>query len=212
MKFAILIDGGFAKAKLGSVEEPVQAQDFKVLVDDIRSHALFKAGYLHRVYYYDAPPFTQTKQGPLGGPKRIFGKDPLTKHNIQLLRDLKTLNHFALRMGEVRFRGWELDSGKLVGQRGEFQVTAADFIPSLEQKGVDIRIGLDIASMALKKQVDMLVLVSGDSDFVPPMKFARREGLQFAIVTLGHSVHPAMLEHADFSLDIQIPRQKSANP
>lgn len=49
----------------------------------------------------------------------------------------------------------------------------------------------------------MLVLVTGDADFVPPMKFARREGVQFAIVTLGHPVHPDLREHADFSLELE---------
>jgi len=34
----------------------------------------------------------------------------------------------------------------------------------LRQKGVDMRIGLDIASMTLKCQVDTIVLVTGDSD------------------------------------------------
>ena len=52
-----------------------------------------------------------------------------------------------------------------------------------------MRTGLDIASLTLKKQVNMLVLVTGDADFVPPMKFARREGVQFVLVALGHSVH-----------------------
>ncbi len=67
-----------------------------------------------------------------------------------------------------------------------------------------MRIGLDIASLTLKKQVDVLVLVSGDADFVPPMKFARREGVQFAVVTFGHKVHADLLEHADFALDIDL--------
>ena len=39
-----------------------------------------------------------------------------------------------------------------------------------------MRVGLDIASLTLKKQVEVIVLVTGDSDFVPAMKFARREG------------------------------------
>ena len=38
------------------------------------------------------------------------------------------------------------------------------------QKGVDIRIGLDIARIAVKHIVDIIVLVTGDSDFVPVMK------------------------------------------
>ena len=46
------------------------------------------------------------------------------------------------------------------------------------QKGVDMRIGLDIASMAFKRQVDQIVLIAGDSDFVPAAKLARREGIE----------------------------------
>ena len=50
----------------------------------------------------------------------------------------------------------------------------------------------------------MLVLVAGDSDFVPAMKFARREGVQLYLVTLGHAVRDAMLEHSDLVLDLPI--------
>lgn len=46
------------------------------------------------------------------------------------------------------------------------------------QKGVDIRTGLDIARIAVKRIVDIIVLVTGDSDFVPVMKFARTEGIK----------------------------------
>lgn len=38
-----------------------------------------------------------------------------------------------------------------------------------------MRIGLDIASLTLKKQVATLVLVTGDSDFVPPIVLVQRE-------------------------------------
>lgn len=200
--FAILIDAGFAKSKLGTPESPVNAHDFQQLVEQIQSHHLLRDKYLYRVYYYDAPPFSKTKNRPLNGGPHTFASDPLTIHNKRLLQELKTLEYFALRMGEVRFRGWELDQKRLPNEQVEHQITADDFRPSLQQKGVDMRIGLDIASLALKKQVDMLVLVTGDADFVPPMKFARREGVQFVVVTLGHSVHQDLLEHADFSLKL----------
>ena len=45
-------------------------------------------------------------------------------------------------------------------------------------------------------------LEEGDSDFVPAMKFARREGAQIFLVTLGHSVREEMLEHADLRLEL----------
>ena len=34
----------------------------------------------------------------------------------------------------------------------------------MRQKGVDLKIGIDIASLAYKKLVDQIVLISGDSD------------------------------------------------
>ena len=42
----------------------------------------------------------------------------------------------------------------------------------MRQKGVDIKIGTDITSMALKRAVDKIILVPGDSDLVPAAKQA----------------------------------------
>ena len=55
-------------------------------------------------------------------------------------------------------------------------LTDEDFAPGFRQKAVDMRIGIDIASLTLKKQADTIVLVAGDSDFAPAAKLARREG------------------------------------
>lgn len=56
---------------------------------------------------------------------------------------------------------------------------------------------VDIASIALKRLASMVVLVTGDSDFVPAMKFARREGLRVVLDSLGRSVRPELKLHAD---------------
>ena len=76
------------------------------------------------------------------------------------------------------------------------------FVPDVHQKGVDMRIGLDIASLTLKKHVEIIVLVTGDSDFVPAMKFARREGAQLFLVPLGSRVTDDVREHCDLMLDM----------
>jgi uncharacterized protein (TIGR00288 family) len=81
------------------------------------------------------------------------------------------------------------------------EIGAADFEPDIRQKGVDMRIGLDIASLTLKHQVGVIVLVTADSDFVPAMKFARREGAQLFLVTLGHGIKEGMREHADLVIE-----------
>ena len=73
----------------------------------------------------------------------------------------------------------------------------SDFFLNLRQKGVDMRIGLDIATITLKKQASVIVLVSGDSDFVPAAKLARREGVTFILDPLWQNVSPDLHEHID---------------
>lgn len=72
-----------------------------------------------------------------------------------------------------------------------------DFTLSLDQKGVDMEIGLDIASLAYKKQVDQIILISGDSDFVPAAKFAWREGIDFILDPMWADIEPDLFEHSD---------------
>lgn len=72
----------------------------------------------------------------------------------------------------------------------------------MRQKGVDMRIGLDIASITLKKQADTMILVTGDSDFVPAAKLARREGVEFLLDPLWQRVSDQLYEHVDGILSI----------
>ncbi len=67
----------------------------------------------------------------------------------------------------------------------------------LRQKGVDMRIGLDIASITLKKQADTIVLATGDSDFAPAAKLARREGVEFILDPMWHKISDDLFEHID---------------
>lgn len=67
----------------------------------------------------------------------------------------------------------------------------------LRQKGVDMRIGVDITSLTLKRQVDTIILVAGDSDFVPAAKLARREGIEFILDPLWQQVNADLFEHID---------------
>ena len=65
------------------------------------------------------------------------------------------------------------------------------------QKGVDMRIGVDISSMAFKKQVNQIILIAGDSDFVPAAKLARREGIDFILDPMGNHIPDDLFEHID---------------
>ena len=73
-----------------------------------------------------------------------------------------------------------------------------------------MRIGLDISSLAYKKLVDQIVLISGDSDFVPAAKLARREGIDFVLDPLGADVKDSLYEHID-GLNIRDNKFKKKN-
>lgn len=66
-----------------------------------------------------------------------------------------------------------------------------------QQKGVDMRIGIDISSLAFKKQVDQIILIAGDSDFVPAAKLARREGIDFILDPMWADIKEDLFEHID---------------
>ena len=85
----------------------------------------------------------------------------------------------------------------MAGERTVDNLEEKDFIFTAEQKGVDMRIGLDIASLAYKKLVDQIILISGDSDFVPAAKLARREGIDFILDPMWQDIRADLKEHID---------------
>lgn len=85
----------------------------------------------------------------------------------------------------------------LQGKKRWEQLEDQDFVYDTRQKQVDMKLGLDIAALALKQLVDKIVLVSGDSDFVPAAKFARREGIDFVLDPMWHPITPGLSEHVD---------------
>ena len=108
----------------------------------------------------------------------------------------------ALRIGELKDNNnWhiypkrvkELQSGKIKVS----DLTENDVYLEIRQKGIDMKIGIDIASLALKRFVDTIVLFSGDSDFVPAAKLARREGIDFILDPMNANIEPQLFEHID---------------
>lgn len=105
---------------------------------------------------------------------------------IGMLKDNKT---WAIRPHVVK----NLLAGKINAQ----DIREEDVYFEVRQKGIDMKIGVDIASLALKRFVDSIVLFSGDSDFVPAAKLARREGVDFVLDPMFANVEPQLFEHID---------------
>ncbi|EPJ4168896.1 NYN domain-containing protein [Citrobacter freundii] len=56
---------------------------------------------------------------------------------------------------------------------------------------------MDITTLAYEKLVDVIVLVAGDSDFVPAAKHARIKGIDFILDPLRQNVTASLSEHID---------------
>ncbi|MEO7994287.1 MAG: NYN domain-containing protein [bacterium] len=126
---------------------------------------------------------------PISGLKKEFGPSG------EWLDELARRELVAVRLGQLKFRGF-VERGRL--DHGT-PLTDADYKPSFVQKGVDLRIGLDIANFAANRAVERIVVITNDIDLVPAFKYARRAGLQVALVSLlGQPLAADMLPHADF--------------
>ena len=222
MNTAILVDGAFYRRRayiaLGDITPEERAAE---LVSYCRRHLSWekdKPAELYRIFYYDCPPLNKQIYHPLLQKNINLSKTDTYKWANEFYETLKTKRKVALRMGEVSAvtATYTLKKNVLLqlmrNVKSIDELTEDDFIFHAEQKGVDIKIGIDIASLAYKKQVNQIVLISGDSDFVPAAKLARREGIDFILDPLYSNIKPSLFEHIDGLRTCDKAFQKSNNP
>lgn len=111
-----------------------------------------------RTYYYHCPPYqgnppTEQQRARYAASRGFYSA-------------LERLPRFTVRLGRLEYRGDHTDG-----------------TPRFEQKRVDILLGVDIALLSAKGQIQQVILVAGDSDFIPAVEVAKNEGV---LVTLFH--------------------------
>lgn len=199
--YALLLDGGFVHKVLRQ-RRGVSPTAAEILAEcrRIRAETCLAGLELLRIYWYDAPPATKSLRHPIDGKTTHLGKTSQHQQAKALHDALELTPDFALRMGALDVRGWRIGSRRLeeVVRRPDRGIRPEDLQPDISQKGVDLRIGLDIARLSLRQLVDVLVVVTGDSDLVPAFKFARREGLRVYLDHLGaKSIMRSLKVHVD---------------
>jgi len=201
-RVAILLDGGFLTKKLS---RRFHRYPTPTDIDDECQRVLalpaLKDTQLLRIYFYDAPPLQKVIVNPLDGTRCDLGTTSTATNAASLQEGLELLPNFAVRRGQLQILGWKLGAAALKSiQKSPRTPIAADFVPDIKQKGVDLRIGLDIAWISLKRLVDIIVVVTGDADLVPSFKLARREGVRIYLDHMGHAVSRDLKVHVDMIL------------
>ena len=209
---AIFVDAGFFIRNFTKLADPHMTEDPKRLAKSMWHywirHVDRKNGEeLYRIYFYDCPPLSHKVHHPITQELIDFSKSDITKYKNALHDALIHQPYVACRMGKLStlknqwgfIRSDEKHNFKKL-IRGEVDINDIDPANvSLRpiQKGVDIKLGIDIASVVLKKLANKIVLISGDSDFVPAAKLARVEGAHFILDAMGRNVKGDLAEHID---------------
>lgn len=82
--------------------------------------------------------------------------------------------------------GWHIQLGDMLKNEGIYR-----------EKGVDVRIAVDLVAGAYEDQYDHAVLVSSDSDLIPALEKVRSKGKKVTYVGFSHKPSHALIEYSD---------------
>jgi uncharacterized LabA/DUF88 family protein len=200
-KVVFMIDGWFMRKRI------YKLKSFHYDGPNIRKYCcrhLKPEDQLYRIFYYDTEPLDKKGHNPISKKPIDFKKTQVAEAQYNLLDSIKRTPNFALRLGKTIWKNnsWVLASEKLdalISKKITIDdLTEHDVRPLIEQKAVDMKIGLDIASIATKRLADTLIIITGDADIVPALKLARQEGMIVGLDPLWNPIQPELSEHVDF--------------
>ncbi len=235
-KTAVLIDGAFFIKRYRAlysdwkerekIPQRISRDMWRGVLTDLAKANKFSGSSreLYRILFYDCPPMSGEVENPIDLSRYRLEDSKEAKFRLSFHEDLKRMRKVALRLGHLSGVGnWIIDPNltkKIVKgtlSHDKLRSTAVKY--DVNQKGVDMKIGLDIASLSYKKSVDQIILIAGDSDFVPAAKLARREGIDILLDPMGNNINPELHEHIDGLLTgswerrgptrKEVPREKS---
>jgi len=124
------------------------------------------SGSILRTYYYHCPPYSPSDPTP-EEQQRLRSKEGF-------FRALSNIPRFQVRLGRLVFRG-NTEQGR----------------PIFIQKLVDVMLSVDMVQLSATKQINKVMLVAGDNDFLPAVRAIKRLGV---LVSLLHG--PPMRNHS----------------
>lgn len=222
MKTAILVDGDFYLRRHNAHFGRDASSDPEKVATDFWVHCMKhldkEKDQLYRIFFYDCPPLEKKLHHPITKKSVDLSQSFTAKFRKAFHKEIIQKSNVALRLGYLdegngswRIKDHEKNKKVISGDLNPKELSEEDFVYHASQKGVDMRIGLDIAAITYKKLAEKIVLIAGDSDFVPAAKLARREGVRIVLDSMNNHIRQDLQEHID-GLKTTLPKMKKNYP
>lgn len=165
---AVFVDGAYLDYCL--------RDDFKCIQIDygVLSWRLVEGMDLLRTYYYHCLPWVSPSSPTQEDQERRIRKEGF-------FLALSAIPRFDVKLGKLEFRGQGQDKK-----------------PLFDQKRVDTALAVDLALLAAKGRITNAVLIAADSDLLPAVYAAKREGVSVTLVHgRQHQPHQDLWKEAD---------------
>lgn len=207
MKTAIFIDTAFV---VGRLRQYLPKDDYyhaskmvENIIQMVLKHAQHTEGELYRLYFYDCPPITKKVHKPISRELLDLSKsqEALFRNELHQLLDKQPKTQLRLGQLSISQDVWQLKAGVikslLWSKKQWYDLTDEDFCLGIHQKGVGIQMGADMMALALKHQVDKMVVISSDDEFALIADKVRYEGIQLVLDTMHKHVSETVFLHID---------------
>lgn len=170
-----------------------------------------------------------------------------TNHRVGVFVDVQNLYHSAKNLHHSRVNFGELFKAAVADRQlvralayvvkgGESPEEQA-FFDALEKSGLELKmkdlqvfaggqkkadwdVGMAVDVISMAKQLDVVVLVTGDGDFIPLVEYLQHNGLVVEAVSFGRSTSGKLKEKVNNFIDLdehrkvlmRIPQRKGAKP
>lgn len=198
-KVGFLVDGGYFSTRIKETFKVNKSESdlCNILFTIIKKHIKCNEE-LYRVFYYDCAPYKGEGKLPISNTTTSFASTPTSVFRERFFNLLCSHEFIALRLGSLAFSGYTLkNSVPLDRVNIDYTISDSDYRPEFRQKGVDMKLGIDIATLSYKKLVDRIVIIAGDADFAPAAKLARVEGITVTLDALNGKTNNELLKHID---------------
>lgn len=121
------------------------------------------------------------------------GRELVTKrYYVGIVRDVdNTEKSKTLVQSQQKFlsaleqEGFEIKRGRIV------------YDNTIREKGIDVKMAIDLVTDAIEDKYDTAIVVSSDTDLVPALQYVRNKGKKVEYVGFSYSFSWGMMKHSD---------------